>query len=37
VLSGLVKRIAKGVTILSVGTAADVAPVAEQLRGQMGE
>ena len=37
VLSGLIKRIAKGVTILSVGAAADVAPVAEQLRALMGE
>lgn len=32
VLSGLIKRIAKGTTILSVGALADVAPVAERLR-----
>lgn len=31
VLSGLVKRIAKSATILSVGSSADVAPVAERL------
>ena len=31
VLSGLIKRIAKGVTILSVGALGDVAPVAERL------
>jgi [acyl-carrier-protein] S-malonyltransferase len=37
VLSGLIKRIAKGVTILSVGAAAEVAPVAEQLRALMSE
>lgn len=32
VLAGLIKRIAKGVVTLSVSSAADVAPVAEQLR-----
>lgn len=37
VLSGLIKRIAKGVTILSVGAAAEVAPVAEQLQAQLSE
>ena len=33
VLGGLIKRIAKGATILSVSAAADVAPVAERLVG----
>jgi [acyl-carrier-protein] S-malonyltransferase len=37
VLSGLVKRIAKGVTILSVGAATEVAPVAEQLATPLSE
>jgi len=32
VLSGLIKRIARGSTVLSVSTAQDVAPVARQLR-----
>lgn len=36
VLAGLIKRIAKGVAILSVGTAADIAPVAGQLRERLG-
>lgn len=36
VLAGLIKRIAKGVTILSVGSAADVAPVAAQVRERLG-
>lgn len=36
VLAGLIKRIAKGSTILSAGSAADVAPVAEQLRERLG-
>jgi [acyl-carrier-protein] S-malonyltransferase len=35
VLAGLIKRIVKGATILSVGAAADVAPVAEQLQERM--
>lgn len=36
VLAGLIKRIAKGVTILSVGTAADIAPVVGQIRERLG-
>jgi [acyl-carrier-protein] S-malonyltransferase len=36
VLSGLIKRIAKGSQTLSVASMADVAPVAAQLRTQMG-
>ena len=36
VLSGLIKRIVKGATTLSVATAADIAPVAEQLRARLG-
>ena len=36
VLSGLIKRIARGVTAISLATAADVAPVAEQLRARLG-
>jgi [acyl-carrier-protein] S-malonyltransferase len=32
VLAGLIKRIAKGATIVSVGSAADLAPAAERLR-----
>lgn len=35
VLSGLIKRIAKGVVTLSIAGAADVAPVAERLRAAM--
>jgi [acyl-carrier-protein] S-malonyltransferase len=37
VLSGLIKRIAKGATTLSVATAADVASVAPQLRALLAE
>ncbi|HEX8033298.1 MAG TPA: ACP S-malonyltransferase [Ktedonobacterales bacterium] len=37
VLAGLIKRIAKGATILSVGSAADVAPAAGQLRERLGD
>ncbi len=36
VLSGLIKRIARGVTTLSVASVADVAPVAAQLRERLG-
>jgi [acyl-carrier-protein] S-malonyltransferase len=36
VLSGLIKRIVKGATTLSVASAADVAPVAQQLRERLG-
>ena len=36
VLSGLIKRIAKGMPVISVATAADLAPAAEQLRARMG-
>ena len=36
VLSGLIKRIARGATTLSVAAAADVAPVAAQLRERLG-
>ena len=36
VLSGLIKRIARGATTLSVAEAADVAPVAAQLRERLG-
>ncbi len=36
VLSGLIKRIARGVTTLSVASAADVSPVAAQLRERLG-
>ena len=36
VLSGLIKRIARGVTAISMATAADIAPVAEQLRARLG-
>ena len=36
VLAGLIKRIAKGATILSVGSAAEVGPVAGQLRERLG-
>lgn len=32
VLGGLIKRIAKGVVVISLATAADIAPVTEQLR-----
>ncbi|MGO8949143.1 MAG: ACP S-malonyltransferase [Ktedonobacterales bacterium] len=35
VLSGLIKRIAKGVPVISVATAADIAPVALQLQGRL--
>src|SRR5262249_22766902 len=37
VLSGLIKRTARGVTILSIGAAAEVARVAEQLHAPMSE
>lgn len=37
VLSGLIKRIAKGTTTLSLSTAADVAPVAAALRERMSD
>ncbi len=37
VLAGLIKRIAKGATVLSVSTAADLAPVAERLRALLAE
>jgi [acyl-carrier-protein] S-malonyltransferase len=36
VLSGLIKRIARGVTVISIATAADIAPVTEQLRVRLG-
>jgi [acyl-carrier-protein] S-malonyltransferase len=36
VLAGLIKRIAKGATTLAVGSAAEVGPVAAQLRERMG-
>jgi [acyl-carrier-protein] S-malonyltransferase len=36
VLSGLIRRIARGVTAISIATAADIAPVAEQLRARLG-
>jgi [acyl-carrier-protein] S-malonyltransferase len=36
VLSGLIKRIAKGIPVISVATAADLSPAAEQLHTQMG-
>jgi [acyl-carrier-protein] S-malonyltransferase len=36
VLSGLIKRIAKGTPVISVATAADLAPVAEQLHARLG-
>ena len=36
VLAGLIKRIARGVTTLSVASAVDVAPVAAQLRERLG-
>lgn len=36
ILSGLIKRIAKGISVISVATAADLAPAAEQLHTQMG-
>ncbi|WIG60209.1 MAG: Malonyl CoA-acyl carrier protein transacylase [Ktedonobacterales bacterium] len=36
VLAGLIKRIAKGTTTLAVGSAADVAPIAAQLRERLG-
>jgi [acyl-carrier-protein] S-malonyltransferase len=36
VLSGLIKRIAKGMPVISVATAADLAPAAEQLQARMG-
>lgn len=35
VLSGLIKRIAKGMPVISVATAADLAPAAEQLQARM--
>jgi [acyl-carrier-protein] S-malonyltransferase len=37
VLAGLIKRIARGATTLSVGTAVEVAPAAEQLRALLSE
>jgi [acyl-carrier-protein] S-malonyltransferase len=36
VLAGLIKRIAKGATTLALGSASDLAPVAEQLRERLG-
>jgi [acyl-carrier-protein] S-malonyltransferase len=36
VLGGLIKRIAKGVMVISLATASDTAPVAEQLRVRLG-
>jgi [acyl-carrier-protein] S-malonyltransferase len=36
VLAGLIKRIAKGATTLALGTASDLAPVADQLRERLG-
>lgn len=37
VLAGLIKRIAKGTTVLSVGAATDLVPVAERLRAVLAE
>jgi hypothetical protein len=36
VLSGLIKRIAKGMPVISVATVADLAPAAEQLQTRLG-
>jgi [acyl-carrier-protein] S-malonyltransferase len=36
VLSGLIKRIVKGSVTLPVGSAADVSPIADQLRERLG-